>query len=84
MRRTLNDENDTGDYYKVGMKNIKEKAFADRVKEMQQDTQWTLAYKTRQNVETTRREETKQVLQKENMLKKFKELENTNSLKIEK
>ena len=27
MRRTLNDENDTGDYYKVGMKNIKEKAF---------------------------------------------------------
>ena len=38
---------DGGDFYKIGMKNRKEKAFADRVKDLQEKTEIKLAYKTK-------------------------------------
>ena len=38
---------DGEDFYKIGMKNRKEKAFADRVKDLQEKTEIKLAYKTK-------------------------------------
>ena len=38
---------DGNDYYKIGMKNRKEKAFADRVKDLHDKTEIKLAYKTK-------------------------------------
>lgn len=43
---------DDNDYYKIGMKNRKEKAFADRVKDLHDKTEIKLAYKTKQVQET--------------------------------
>ena len=69
---------DGGDFYKIGMKNRKEKAFADRVKDLQEKTEIKLAYKTKQVNETKTQEVKKQTQARENMIKKFQELEEAN------
>ena len=61
---------DGGDFYKIGMKNRKEKAFADRVKDLQEKTEIKLAYKTKQVNETKTQEVKKQTQARENMIKK--------------
>ena len=63
------------DPYKASMARINEMKYAQQKTSVDKEQEWASAFKTVQTVETRKRKEESEKIKKENMLKKFRELE---------